>query len=148
MKTPLLLLLLPCLALLPLACSGDATQTPGSTGKPAPTNDDDHHGKASDRGALTAGKVVCSVTQFGDVGAGKETGFTLTFPKDQPMPQVARCWIGAASGEGSMKSRFVKEGERGLHGHVEAPKELPAGAAVWFQFELDGETTAASLPLQ
>ena len=58
-------------------------------------------------------------------------------------PQSAQ--IGVKSGEGSMKSPLAKEGDRGMHGHIEVPKEIPADSQLWIEVEGDDGTVSVAI---
>jgi hypothetical protein len=34
-----------------------------------------------------------------------------------------------------LKAKLAKEGEDGMHGHLEVPKPLPDGSKFWFEVE-------------
>jgi hypothetical protein len=133
------------LLLLTTACSkpadpGGAPPTPSGGGEPMGA-----HGKEQPLGPLTVGAHTFEVVQEGDVVAGKEAFFDLHLAKDQPAPAVVRGWLGVESGEGSMKARFGKEGDHGLHAHIDTPKVLPAGSKLWIEVEHDGKTTRGAI---
>lgn len=141
MKTlPLLFLCLSPLA----ACGGSDTKS-GAPQQPAPSAPMDHgHGEEKPLGSLTIGAHTFQLLQLGDVAAGKEAVFELALAKDKPVPALVRGWVGVESGEGSMKARFGKEGDHGLHAHLEVPKALPAGSKLWIEIEENGKTERGS----
>ena len=83
--------------------------------------------------------------QEGDVTAGKEAFFDVVFAAGKPVPSTVRAWIGAESGEGSVKAKLGKEGDRALHGHVEVPSPIPGGSKLWIEIEEGGKPARASL---
>lgn len=143
MKTTLLPL---CVLFLFGACTKN-TDTPAPAGgtKPAPVADPGDHGVAKDLGSLTIGAHTFTVTQFGDVTPGKEGAIELGFPAGKPLPAIVRVWVGVESGEGSLKQKCGKEGDHGLHGHVDVPKTLPAGSKIWIEVDENGKTQSASV---
>lgn len=139
-------LLLP-VVLFAAACTKKTdTLQPANGGAPqaaAPAEDD--HGPAIPLGKLTVGAHTFEVVQRGAVEAGKEGVVELHFPADKPVASGVRAWFGIASGEGSMKGKFGKEGDHGLHAHLEVPKTLPAGSQVWIEIEADGKVERGAL---
>lgn len=132
-------------AVLPFAaCSKhEATGTPPHSDKPM----DHGHGAEQALGSLTIGAHTFNVAQFGDVKAGAEAAFEVSFPKDKPIPATIRGWVGVESGEGSMKGVFGKEDNEPLarHGHVDVPKTIPAGAKLWIEIEEGGKPARGSI---
>lgn len=102
------------------------------------------HGDEKQIGPMTIGAHSFTVVQLGDVKAGAEAVFELEFAKDAKVPPLARAWLGVESGQGSMKVRFGKEGDHGLHAHVQAPDTLGADARLWIEIEADGKTERAA----
>jgi hypothetical protein len=133
--------------LLATACSkpSDVPKTPPPSAGGDPMGG---HGKEQPLGKLTVGAHTFDVVQEGAVVPGEEAFFDLRLAKDQPAPAVVRGWLGVESGEGSMKARFAKEGDHGLHAHVDAPKVMPAGALLWIEVEHDGKTARGSIAWQ
>lgn len=130
------------------SCSKSATPTttppPGGTAEPM----DHGHGAEHPLGAMTIGAHTFQLAQFGDVVAGKEAVFELEFAKDKAVPGTVRGWVGVESGEGSMKARFGKEGDHGLHAHLQVPATLPAGSKLWIEIEENGKSTRGSAAFQ
>jgi hypothetical protein len=112
---------------------------------PAPV--DHGHGTAHDLGSMTIGAHTFQLVQEGAVEPGNETALTLTFAKDKPLPGTVRAWIGVESGEGSKKEKVGKDSDapNGLHGHVDAPKPIPAGSKIWIEIEENGKTERQSV---
>lgn len=138
-------LLLVCV--LPFAAcgkSGTEPVTPPKSGTPAPV-DDHGHGTPHDLGTRTVGAHSFELVVFGTVEAGHETAIELHFPKDKTLPGTVRAWLGVESGEGSEKSKVGKDADvpNGLHGHLDAPKPLPAGSKLWIEIEDNGKTDRA-----
>lgn len=137
--------LLPVLliAVLPFAaCSKHEAGTPPHSDKPM----DHGHGEKKPLGPLTIGAHTFAVVQEGDVKAGAEAAFDLEFPKGKALPGTVRGWIGVESGEGSKKDPITKENETTLHGHLEVPKAIPAGAKLWIEIEeTAGKPTKGSI---
>jgi hypothetical protein len=143
-RSPFLLSLL----LLAAACS-DRPPTDG--GRPTagqPPTPMGAHGEERSLGTLSIGGRTIEVVQAGKVTPGQEAFFDLHVRDDRPMPAVVRGWIGIETAEGSMKARFGKEGDRGLHAHIEVPKVLPAGSRLWIEVEDGGTVTRASTAWQ
>ena len=105
---------------------------------------DHDHGEEKPIGPMAIGDYRFTLVQLGDVKAGGEAVFELEFAKDAKVPPLARAWLGVESGQGSMKVRFGKEGDHGLHAHVPAPATLPADAKVWIEIEADGKVERAA----
>lgn len=146
MNTPLTLLSLALVVLLPACGRTETTHVapPKANGAAnAPAEDD--HGAPIALGKLTVGAHTFDVVQRGAVEAGKEGVIELHFPADKPVASGVRAWFGIASGEGSMKGKFGKEGDHGLHAHLEVPKTLPAGSQVWIEIEADGKVERGAL---
>ncbi len=138
-------------AVLPLAActkTDDPKTPPANTGTntgAGAATDDHGHGPRKPLGAMTIGAHTFDVVQLGDVAAGKQAVVELEFAAGKPLPATARGWIGAESGQGSVKAPFDKEGEHGMHAHLEVPKTLPAGSALWIELEDGGKTEAKSV---
>jgi hypothetical protein len=142
MKTTLLPL---CALFLFGACTKhDSTAAPGGT-KPTAASGGEEHGTPHPLGSLTIGAHTFALTQFGDITPGKEGAIELAFPADKPVPSTVRVWVGIETAEGSVRQRCGKEGEHGLHGHVEVPKALPTGSKIWIEIEENGKTQSASV---
>ena len=102
------------------------------------------HGDEKPIGPMTIGAYQFTVVQLGDVKPGSEAVFELEFAKDAKVPPLARAWLGVESGQGSMKVRFGKEGDHGLHAHVPTPATLAPDARLWIEVEADGVTARAA----
>ncbi|MFY9344480.1 MAG: hypothetical protein WAT39_18445 [Planctomycetota bacterium] len=144
--------LLPVLAasFLFAACGKEThVHTPGDgPGKEAGHTDDhaaDGHGAMVKLGSIQLGGVAVDVSQEGTVEAGKEVGVELSFAKGKPVPGTVRAWVGVESAAGSMKGKLGKEGDSGMHGHLEVPKPLPAGSKLWLEIEGTAGTTKGSI---
>lgn len=144
MKLPLALVL-PLVWLL-TACgqSGTPTTQPGGSSA-ATVGKSDDHGEKKPLGPLTIGAHTFEVIQYGDVKPDHEASFDLEFPAGKPVPETVRAWIGIESARGSMKAKLGKEGDRGKHGHVDAPATIPANSKVWFEIEENGQTARGSI---
>jgi hypothetical protein len=44
-----------------------------------------------------------------------------------------------------LKAKLAKEGEDGMHGHLEVPKPLPDGSKLWFEADGAAGTSKASI---
>lgn len=138
------------LSVLFTACGKEPhVHTPGDGhGKEAGHADD--HGSAGHEAMVELGSIqldgrAVGVAQEGAIEAGKEVGVELTFAKGTPVPGTVRAWVGVESAAGSMKAKLGKEGDNGLHGHLEVPKPLPAGSMFWFEVEAAGGATKTSI---
>lgn len=123
--------------------SGTHTHADGTVHKDEPAGDS--HGEEVALGEVKLGDYTVQVTQAGKVEAGKEAAFELAFPKGKPMPATVRGWIGIESARGSMKGKFDKEGDAGMHGHIETPSPLPAGSKLWLEIEVPSGTSKTSI---
>jgi hypothetical protein len=131
------------------ACGGETPHTHGpgdGHDRPARTGSEpDHeHGPTEPLGDIKLGEYTAQVAQEGKVEPGKEVGVDVTFAKGTALPTL-RAWVGIESAVGSMKAKLGKEGDAMLHGHVEVPKPLPAGSALWFEADLPGGAKKASI---
>lgn len=129
------------------ACSKSGTETV----TPQKHSDEpmDHgHGAHHELASVTIGAHTLQVAREGDVKAGAEAAFDLSVEKGKPLPAMVRCWIGVESGEGSMKAKFSKENDTTVHGHVEVPKTIPAGAKLWIEIEEAGKTARGAVAYQ
>lgn len=148
MKTPLVLLSFALVALLP-ACGRTETtnvappKAEGATGKSG-----DEHGAPIALGKMTIGAHTFDVVQLGKMEAGKEGVVELHFAADKPLPATARAWVGDESGEGARKQRFGKEGDHGLHAHLDVRKDLTAQHKLWIEIEENGATARGSVAWQ
>lgn len=140
MKLPIVLL--SCLL---LAACGDKAPDKATPPTAAGGHTDDGHGARKPLGTLTVGAHTFEVVQFGNVAAGKEAVIQIEFAAGKAMPATARAWIGVESGEGSVKAKLEKEGDRALHAHVEVPKTVPAGSKAWVEIEEGGKTQRGSI---
>lgn len=103
------------------------------------------HGEEVALGQVKLGDYTVDVKQAGKVEAGKEAAFELAFPKGRALPGTVRAWIGVESAQGSLKAKCDKEGDAGMHGHVEAPKPIPAGSMLWLEVETPAGTSKTSI---
>ena len=144
MKTLPLLLTLSLFA----ACTKEAPANPAGGNTPAKTPADGpkmgDHGEEKPLGSLTIGAHTFELIQAGAITAGKEGSVDLVFPAGKPVPGTVRAWVGVESGEGSLKSKLGKEGDRAVHGHFEVPKPIPAGSKIWIEIEENGQSLRAS----
>jgi hypothetical protein len=144
MKTLPLLLTLSLLA----ACTKEASTTPAGGNAPAKTPADapkmGDHGAEHPLGSLTIGAHTFELIQAGAITAGKEGAIDMVFPAGKPRPGTVRAWVGVESGEGSMKSKLDKEGDRAVHGHFEVPSPIPAGSKIWIEIEENGQSLRGS----
>lgn len=147
MKTPLLLSF--AVVTLFAACgkSGSTTVTP-PTGGGAAAGHGDEHGAPIALGKLTIGVHTFDVVQLGKMEAGKEGVVELHFAADNPVPGTVRAWLGDEAGEGARKQRFGKEGEHGLHAHLDVRKDLTAQHKLWIEIEENGATARGSVAWQ
>jgi hypothetical protein len=131
------------------ACGKSGTEVvtpPANPPANAPQGGSDHgHGTPQPLGALTIGAHTFRVVQLGKIEPGTEGFFELEFDAGKPIPATVRGWVGVESAEGSRKARFGKEGDHGLHAHVEVPKPLPAGSLLWVEIETDGKSERKSI---
>jgi len=105
------------------------------------------HGAEHALGEVTLGGTKVQIVLLGDVEAGKEADFDVRFAAGTKRPETLRAWIGVESGQGSMKTKFVNEGDATMHGHIEVPKPVPADSKAWFEVESAGGTSKASVAL-
>lgn len=147
MKKPLLLSF--AVVVLFAACgkSGSTTVTPLAGGGAAAGHGDEH-GAPIALGKLTIGAHAFDVVQLGKLEAGKEGVVELHFPADKPVPATVRAWLGDEAGEGARKQRFGKEGDHGLHAHLDVRKDLTAQHKLWIEIEENGATTRGSVAWQ
>jgi hypothetical protein len=138
--TPMKTSVLPFLILTLAACGGDAPKAGAAAAAPAPAAVDHDHGDERPIGPMTIGAYSFTLVQLGDVKPGGEAVFELDFAKDATVPSLARAWIGVEDGKGSRKVRFGKEGDHGLHAHVDVPSPLAEGSRLWIEIETDGKT--------
>lgn len=103
------------------------------------------HGALVSLGSIQLGGTTVAVSQEGAVEAGKEVGVDLEFAEGKAVPGTVRAWVGVESAEGSMKAKLGKEGDHGMHGHLEVPKPLPAGSKLWFEAEGASGAAKASI---
>lgn len=135
-----------CTALfLATACGGDTSSggTPPKSEGAAPM--DHGHGDPHPLGKVTLGDHEVEVILLGEVKPGAEANFDLVFGGTAPLPEVLRGWIGIESGVGSRKARFGKEGERGMHGHVDTPASPLEGSKFWLEMQVGDKTVTASI---
>jgi hypothetical protein len=138
------------LSVLFAACGKEAhVHTPGDGHGKEAGHTDDHgsagHGAMVDLGSIQLDGSAVGVAQEGSIEAGKEVGVELTFAKGKAVPGTVRAWVGVESAAGSMKAKLSKEGDNGLHGHLEVPKPLPEGSMFWFEVEAAAGTTKTSI---
>lgn len=139
---------------LPFAACGhhdDHVHAPGDghvhPDDPKPAATGDAHGAPTALGTQTIGGLAVEATREGPVEPGKEVGLDLTFPAGAALPGAVRAWVGIESSVGSSKCRLAKESERVLHGHLEVPKPLLEGSAIWIEVEMPTGLVRASIPL-
>lgn len=146
-------------AILATGCkeSGSApTPSPGGTATGAGDHDghdhdghdhDGHgHGEEHALGTITLEGTTLTVTQDGDVAAGKEASFDIAVTAGTA-PTAIRVWLGAEDGSGSTKAKAEREGE-GFHVHVEAPATLGTDAKLWVEIELAGKKATGSIAIR
>ncbi len=109
--------------------------------------EDHHHHATSPIGTATvAGKSV-AVAGEGKPIPGNAWAVEVTLAKDQPRPKAIRLWIGSADGKGALKSKASRHHDA-YEAHVDVPKPLPEGAALWISLEgTDGTLTTGSVAL-
>jgi hypothetical protein len=148
MKTHLALLSFALVAVLPACGRTETTQVapPKAGGTASPSGDE--HGDPIALGKMTIGAHTFDVVQLGKMEAGKEGVVELHFAADKPLPATARAWVGDESGEGARKQRFGKEGDHGLHAHLDVRKDLTAQHKLWIEIEENGATARGSVAWQ
>lgn len=114
-------------------------------GQSAPQPSD--HGVSTALGSIALGGVQVAVWREGAVEPGKELGVDLAFPAGAALPPAVRAWVGVEAGTGSRKAKLEKETETVLHGHVEVPKPLPEGSALWIEVDTAAGAARSSLSL-
>lgn len=152
MKTRLLLLSFAVVTTLAACGHTETTQIvppkAGGTTSGTTTGHGDEHGAPLALGKLTIGAHTFEVVQLGKMEAGKEGVVELHFPADKPVPGTVRAWLGDEGGEGARKQRFGKEGEHGLHAHLDVRKDLTTQHKLWIEIEENGATTRGSVAWQ
>ena len=95
---------------------------------------EEHKGDRKDLGKQQIAGHTVQVTQIGEVKPGEEAIFILTVSGGSTKPKAIRGWVGAESGERSIKSKAEDE-EKEYHLHHEVSKPLPANAKLWIEIE-------------
>lgn len=147
MKTPLLLSFAVVALLAACGKSESTMNTPPTAGGTA-SGHGESHGAPIALGKLTVGAHTFDVVQLGKLEAGKEGVVELHFPADKAVPGTVRAWLGDEAGEGARKQRFGKEGEHGLHAHLEVRKDLAAQHKLWIEIEENGANVRGSVAWQ
>lgn len=148
MKTPVTLLSFALVAALSACGRTETTQVaPPKAGGTASTGGEEH-GAPIALGKLTIGAHTFDVVQLGKMEAGKEGVVELHFAADKPVPATVRAWLGDEAGEGARKQRFGKEGDHGLHAHLDVRKDLTAQHKLWVEIEENGATARGSVAWQ
>ncbi len=134
-------------------CGGSASPAPTPAPAPAPQAPADapkasaeghaghSHGEEHALGAVTVNATTLTITQDGEIVAGKEASFDIAIA-GTPTPVALRLWIGRQDAVGSVKSKAEREGD-GFHAHVEAPSSLDAEAKLWIELEFEGSNKSA-----
>ena len=113
-------------------------QAGGTAASAGPKKGD--HPNAVSLGTTTAGEMTLAATQDEPVKAGGESAFDLKitgYPAGGK-PKAVRFWVGAESGEGSVKAKAEEETPDTWHTHVEVPNPIPAGGKFWAEVEPAG----------
>jgi len=146
MNHKLLTLLLSSLLFAACGDKTPATTTGGGGDTTGGTDGDDGHGAEHPLGELKVGSFQLTITQEGEIAAGKEAAFDIEFPKDTTMPGTLRGWVGVESAKGSRKGPFDKVMGK-MHGHVDVPDPIPAGSKLWLEIDLDSGAIRGSIAL-
>ena len=148
MKTPTTLLSFALVAALSACGRTETTQVAPPKAEGAAGKAGDEHGAPIALGKLTIGAHTFDVVQLGKMEAGKEGVVELHFAADKPVPATVRAWLGDEAGEGARKQRFGKEGDHGLHAHIDVRKDLTAQHKLWVEIEENGATARGSVAWQ
>jgi len=97
------------------------------------------HGAEVALGSQAIAAWTVAAARLGEIVAGGEAVIELEVTPAAPKPTVARAWIGAENGRGSVKAKLGVEDE-GFHGHVEVPAELPTDSKLWISLQDDAGT--------
>ena len=105
-----------------------------------------HHGAGVELGEVELLGVRIEVEASGAFTPGGEVHVDLALQPATAALKAVRAWVGPERG------RVAKSGITGsggaLHGHVDVPRPLPEGSALWIEVESTaGSATRASLPL-
>jgi hypothetical protein len=137
--TTALALILGCSAAL-IGCGQDS---PPAAATPTHNHEHDHHddghhhaGPKHDLGRQSVGPFNVSVTQVGNVKAGSPATFEIVLIETAPTPSAVRAWVGNEQAVGSVKVRAVQR-PAFFDADLEVPAELPEGARLWVEIELD-----------
>ncbi|MEQ1632351.1 MAG: hypothetical protein ABL997_08260 [Planctomycetota bacterium] len=117
------------------APTGSHVHADGTVHQDEPAKAPHVHTDRQDLGEIVVGGHAIHVFQVAAMVPGKEGDFDLDFAAGATLPTAVRGWIGAESGQGSMKVRFGKETATRMHGHPEVPSPLPDGSALWIEVE-------------
>ena len=98
----------------------------------APTTTAAEHGRIP-IGQTSQGGLKLVATQDAPVKPGGEGAFDVVITGGKP--KAVRFWVGAESGEGSVKAKAEEETPDHWHTHVEVPDALPAGSKLWVEVE-------------
>ena len=148
MKTLFTALSFALVALLPACGRTETTQVAPPKAGDQKSDGGEAHGAPIALGKLTVGAHTFDVVQLGKMEAGKEGVVELHFAADKPVPATVRAWLGDEAGEGARKQRFGKEGDHGLHAHLDVRKDLTAQHKLWIEIEENGTTARGSVAWQ
>jgi len=106
-----------------------------------------HHHDTTPIGTATVDGKSLAVAGEGKPIPGSNWAVEVSLAKDQARPKAVRLWIGSADGKGALKTKAVRH-HGAYEGHVDVPKPLPEGAALWISLEAtDGTITTGSVAL-
>jgi hypothetical protein len=142
-------LLVVALSIFVAACSKEpaaGSAAAGSvTSKDAPAAAPHVHAQREDLGELRVGNHTIRVFQVAKIAPGAEGDFDLDFPAGAALPATVRGWIGAESGQGSMRVRFEPETPTRMHGHPVAPSPIAEESRLWIEIEEAGVVSKAAI---
>jgi hypothetical protein len=107
-----------------------------------------HEGARQELGTTETAGLKVTATQVGAVAAGKEGIFEVALPKGTKAPKAIRVWVGAPTGEGSVKTKAENDGED-WEAHVEVPAKLAPDARLWVEVQPEsGNRAKASFEIK
>lgn len=108
---------------------------------------EEDHGPLTDLGTKKVGEFEVQVSLAGEAKPGEEAVFIVK-PKGTAEPKAVRAWVGAESGQGSIKTKAEEEKEGEWHAHHKVSKPMPANSKVWVELETVSGKQRASFDMK
>lgn len=106
-----------------------------------------NEGEAHHLGHASLAGTNYEVTLYGEITPGAEAVISIEVEQGKA-PNELRTWVGVKSGRGSVKTLLQADSHGHFHGHLEVPKTLQEGSAIWIDVRTESgrKRGAVSIP--